>query len=173
MLHDEIENLLALLDRGDREVVREVDRGHAPPPHFDQDLVLSQGRPPERRELRLRGVGAYFYVGAARRGERWSGPGSLDGDAGTATRAERRPRAEARPAAQTGRRWIGSHSSRRRYSNTDPLCSKNEGFHPLQGNTRRARLLAAASSNPRMTSSDHSGVTASSAVPSMASRTFS
>src|SRR6266545_7828639 len=46
-------------------------------------------------------------------------------------------------------------------------------FHGLHGNTVWVRLLSAANSKPRITSSDHSGVTASSAVPSITSRTFS
>ena len=43
----------------------------------------------------------------------------------------------------------------------------------LHGNTHRCRLLATASSRPRITSSACSGVTASCAFPRMASRTFS
>src|SRR5258705_9348693 len=46
-------------------------------------------------------------------------------------------------------------------------------FHGFHDTTRRVRLLSTADCNPRITSSDHSGVTARSAVPSIASRTFS
>src|SRR5258705_6301482 len=58
----------------------------------------------------------------------------------------------------------------------DQTTEQNIGpgfFHGFHGKTRRVRLLSTANCNPRMTSSDHSGVTAKSAVPSIASRTVS
>src|SRR2546425_10467041 len=109
----------------ERQVVGEVDSGHATAADLGEDLVLPQGRSPQRSELRLGRVGTRVNDAPGRRGERGPRPRPLHRDPCAAAWTKGRPGAEARAAAQAGGAWVGSHSNGRRYSNTDPLCSKN------------------------------------------------
>jgi len=84
------------------EIAGEVDRGHAAAPDFDQDLVLSERRTPQRGELRLRRFRTRLEDRPGRRGKGRSRPRTVHGNAGAAARTKRRPRREARAATLTG-----------------------------------------------------------------------
>ena len=112
----------------ERQVVGEVDSGHATAADCGEDLVLTQRRSPQRRELRLGCVGTRFNDAPGWRGERGSRPRPLHRNPRAAAWTKGRPGAEARAAAQTGGAWVGSHSNHGRYSNPDPSCSKNAFF---------------------------------------------